>query len=309
MKLLDFIIIGAQKSATTSLYRLLQKHPHIHMPLDKEAPFFSQECLFDRGWESFTNGYFSGASEEKLWGTATPQYMGDYRSADRIYSAMPDTKLIAILRNPIDRAFSHFTMSVRRNMEHRSFSNMVDDLLRENALAHGRKSLPPDHSSGYDNGSGDIHHYLVWGEYGRILDEYLKTFRRDQLLVLFMEDFKREPEISIDKIMEFLALDRDFKPQNLGKVYHQGGSSQWVSAEWRNALRSNTLFRTSWNCFPERSRQIIRYWYDQANIHKGKDTVGPDDSSRSKLIDHYKPDIDKLVKLTGEEVPWKEFME
>ncbi len=309
MKLLDFIIIGAQKSATTSLYRHLQKHPRIHMPPDKEAPFFSQECLFKRGWESFTNGYFSGASEEKLWGTATPQYMGDSRAAGRIFGVMPNTKLIAILRNPIDRAFSHFTMSVRRNMEKRRFNDVVDDLLKEEALAYGRELLPPDHTSGYNSEGEDSYHYIVWGEYGRILDEYLKTFNRDQLLVLYMDDFQREPEVSIEKIMEFLVLDRDFKPQNLDKVYHQGGSSQWVPAGWRNALRDNSLFRASWNCFPDRSRQIVRYWYDQANIRKEKDAAGPDESSRRKLIDHYRPDINKLVRLTGEEPPWKEFMD
>src|SRR6266487_1947701 len=114
MKCLDFIIIGAQKAGTTSLYHYLREHPGIYMPPEKEAPFFTSKGSFLRDWEQFAADYFGAASVEQRWGKATPAYMADPRVAARIHSLMPRVLLIALLRNPVERAYSHYMMSVRR---------------------------------------------------------------------------------------------------------------------------------------------------------------------------------------------------
>ena len=116
MKPLDFLIIGAQKSGTTSLFKYLNQHPDIAMPADKEAPYFTNDELYSAGWQHYLGNYFTGYDQELLWGTASPQYMSDLRAAERITRDLPNTRLIAILRNPIERAYSHYLMQKRRGL-------------------------------------------------------------------------------------------------------------------------------------------------------------------------------------------------
>src|SRR4051794_6700075 len=85
---LDFIIIGAQKSGTTSLYKYLQPHPSIYMLPEKEAPFFSAEALYSRGWEWYRQEFFSQAPPERIWGKATPMYMANLQVPERIHELM-----------------------------------------------------------------------------------------------------------------------------------------------------------------------------------------------------------------------------
>ena len=100
MKDLDFLIIGAQKCATTTLFEHLRQHPGIHMPLEKEVPFFTGPECDAAGWASFSDRHF-GPPDGRLRGKATPQYMCDPDAAQRIHRLMPGVKLVAILRDEI----------------------------------------------------------------------------------------------------------------------------------------------------------------------------------------------------------------
>ena len=113
MKPLDFLIIGAQKCATTSLFEHLKAHPDIAMPVEKEVPFFTNKSCTVDDWGEFAGQHFAGC-DNQLWGKATPQYMCDPTTAARIHALMPDTKLIAILRDPVERTWSHYQMGRRR---------------------------------------------------------------------------------------------------------------------------------------------------------------------------------------------------
>jgi len=141
-KSLDFIIIGAQKAATTSLYKYLNAHPAIFMPPDKEVPFFTRPDLYQKGLAWYLQTHFANASPDQLWGKATPQYMCDPQAPARIYHALPEVKLIASLRHPIKRSFSHYKMAVHRGVEQRTFDEAISDLLSPVALAQAR-TLPP----------------------------------------------------------------------------------------------------------------------------------------------------------------------
>ena len=128
MKTLDFLIVGAQKCATTTLFEQLRTHPDIMMPLEKEVPFFTGENVTGEDWTTFAKRYFE-APDGRLWGKVTPQYLCDTDVAGRIASMMPDTKLVVILRDPIERSWSHYRMDVRRGTEQRPFADVVRDLL------------------------------------------------------------------------------------------------------------------------------------------------------------------------------------
>lgn len=309
-KSLDFVIIGAQKSGTTSLFRYLESHPRLFMPPDKELPFFSRDDLFSAGWPALVSEHFRQARPDQLWGTASPQYMADPRVPRRLGEANPNMRLIALLRNPIDRAYSHFTMSLRREMETRDFAEAVDDLLQPEALKRDRDAIPPDYAQGYSQANEEVtRYYLVWGEYGRLLDRFLAEFPETQLLVLYMEEMQREPQASIDAVMRFLGLPADYQPPNLGKVYHKGGGRQIIPNRWREWLKQNALFRAVWDRVPPRSRGIINYWYDQLNVRRGRGAAdsGPSAETRARLAAHYMDDVRRVEALVGKPAPWPDF--
>ncbi|MFK5892797.1 MAG: sulfotransferase [Pseudomonadota bacterium] len=319
MKQLDFIIIGAQKSATTSLFKYLMRHPDINMPGDKEAPYFSDDKLYSKGWDNFCQQYFKSADKNKLWGTASPQYMGDLRVAERIAKQNPKAKLIAILRHPVDRAYSHYTMSVRRDIETRDFSDSVNDLLHADHLHKYRSEIPPDHHAGYglsdvnsdkSNDHKDTHYYCVWSEYGRILTHYNHFFPLQQLLILTMDELMEEPQQTLNKVTQFLGFKKSFLPTNLGKIYHQGGNQLIIPNIWKERIKSNPLFRFFWDKTSPRVKGHINYWYEQFNVRhdttSAKDKE-PTPKTRQQLVEHFSKDIKLLEKLILKTVPWKEF--
>ncbi|MBK1649288.1 sulfotransferase family protein [Rhabdochromatium marinum] len=309
-KPLDFVIIGAQKSGTTSLFRYLEKHPQLFMPPEKELPFFSRDDLFQAGWPTLVAEHFSAARPEQLWGTASPQYLADPRVPARLHAANPHLRLIALLRNPIDRAFSHFTMSLRRGMEKRDFAQAANELLTPEALARDRNAIPPDYAEGYAQANAEVtRYYFVWSEYARALKRFLDQFPPEQLLVLFMEDMQREPQASIDAVLHFLGLPADYQPSNLGKVYHKGGGRQLIPNAWREALKRNGAFRTVWDRVPPRTRGMINYWYDQLNVRKSKAAAAEalTVQTRQQLAEHFAADVRQIEILIGRPVPWTDF--
>ena len=157
----------------------------------------------------------------RKWGTVTPQYMAggilqstheiaarngyDERTIPlRIRETLPDVRLIAILRDPVERARSHHRMRVAWGDERRSFAEAIDELLRPDALLRAR--MCPRHQTGY----------ITWGEYGRILAGYLDVFHRQQILVVFTDELDRAPAQLLSRIQEFIGVKADFEPHNLG---------------------------------------------------------------------------------------------
>ena len=147
-RLLDFVVIGASKSGTTSLFRYLRTHPAIFIPASKDVPFFSADKWLDRGWAAIRQEEFCGAPADARWGTVTPRYMEDPRVPKRIQRLMPEIKLVALLRNPIDRALSQFRQQVRRGKESRSFEEATFELMRSDAAQRAREEQLPTGGDG-----------------------------------------------------------------------------------------------------------------------------------------------------------------
>lgn len=146
--------------------------------------------------------------------------MGDFTVPRRIFELMPEVKLIAVLRNSIDRALSHYKMFVRRGKERRSFESAVKELLSEEMLGHARALLADT--------TTEHHCYVSRGEYGRILQDFLSVFPCEQLPALFTEDMEEHPDEVIDQVLGFLGLDPGFRPPNIGIKYHRGGTRRRV---------------------------------------------------------------------------------
>jgi hypothetical protein len=296
---LDFAVIGAQKSGTTSLFEYLRVHPRIYIPPDKEVPFFTRDNRYEKGWEWYAGEFFSHAPDDVLWGTVTPQYMADPRVPRRMFQAMQEVKLIALLRNPVGRAFSHHKMAVLRGTESRTFEQAASELLDEKRARRARE-LP----AGIANESAC---YLVWGEYARILGSYRSMFSEEQVLVLFMEDLEARPWETLVDILNFLGLTEPFTPSNLGRRYHEGATRRRVRSI--DKLKKVGILRRSWRLFPEKSRRRFSGRLEKWNTVPEKlvDPVIVDAATVEGLVEYYRPEVERLRELLGREVPWPEF--
>jgi hypothetical protein len=323
---LDFIIIGAQKAGTTSLFEYLRQHPELSLPFGKEAPFFSHEAEYTRGWVDYLSKAFAAADPTTKWGTATPQYMvgglweqpnssladesyDEHTVPLRIRERAPDVRLIAILRDPVDRARSHHRMAVMNEIEKRPFEQAIDDLLQPESLAGARRE--PRELTGY----------VTWGEYGRILAAYYDVFSDEQILVLFTEELERDPKRLLQRIYDFVGVGDDFIPDNLGTRYRVGGSELRVPSlgtysrlsPWaiQRILTGNSVVRRLWHALPEhRRRQIDRvygrvgYKIDLWNRQVNADAENVESTTLERLRAHYQQDGAQLTELLGVTSPW-----
>jgi hypothetical protein len=185
----DFLVIGAQKCGTTSAYAYLVRHPRVARPWRKEVRFFEAPANYALG-ETWYRAHFAIRRPETITGEASPGYMFYTDAPSRIARHVPDVRLIALVRNPVDRAFSHYHHLSRRGVERRSF---------ETALDHQLPQLPAAPGADADT-------YLVRGLYALQLENVLRVFPRAQLLVLASEDLLRSPEAAVARMFEFLGL-------------------------------------------------------------------------------------------------------
>jgi hypothetical protein len=301
MKNLDFLIIGAQKCATTTLFEHLRGHPDIAMPLEKEVPFFCDDnCSFE-DWSEFSARNFADANTRQLWGKATPQYMSDPSAAERIHSLMPDTKLVAILRDPVERCWSHFRMGQRRETESRDFAVVIDELLTSECQKQSRTLALPAHEDGYES-EGDF--YVAWSEYGRILSDFSNRFGSQQLLVLYTEELESDPEGTLDRLLSFVGLQPGYRPPSLGKHLHRGGSGNRVSPALRGWLRERKVIYWLWQMLPDARRGRMRFQYEQWNVLDRVTAAQLPEDLMQQLVQHFSEDIASLLALPVPVPPW-----
>lgn len=301
MKTLDFMIIGAQKCATTTLFEHLRSHPQIAMPLEKEVPFFTSSDCSSHAWQSYAETQFAGAREAQLWGKATPQYMCDPLAAARIKHFMPTVKLVAILRDPIERTLSHYKMGKRRDTETRAFEEAIPALLDPGHIRNAAIQAMPNHEQGYQS-EGDF--YVSWSEYGRVLNNFSEHFPTSQLLVLYAEDLQEKPEETLDCLLKFIGLEPGFRPSTLGKVIHRGGSKKRIPQSVRQRFREQKLLYRLWQLIPETRRGQLRFRYEQWNIAKQEAQQVVPEPLRDALREHYARDIEQLLTLPVAIPPW-----
>lgn len=205
----DLIIIGASRSGTTSLHSYLQQHPQIFMSPQKETRFFTHEehganhqgvadaYAYNRKVITDADAYqklFEGRTTEQLTGESSPVYLyRSERTVERIRHHVPEAKLIAIFRNPVDRAYSDFLNMVRLGWEPlRDF---------ERALEEEERRIDADWSSFY--------HYRAKGFYAQQLRAYLRRFDREQMKFFLFKDLREDPALVMSELFAFLGVAPD----------------------------------------------------------------------------------------------------
>jgi len=290
IKLPNFMCIGAAKSGTTSLYDILRQHSKVFIPSFKEPHFFDIPSVYQHGIEWYQKTYFKDLKNEICIGDFSPTYLFDEYAAQRIWNDLgPKMKFIIILRNPVDRAYSHYLHSKRDEHEDFSFKD---------ALSLEEKRVNKNDYLAYLRLS-----YIGQGMYFEMLQRYFKLFPRDNFLIInFEQEFVIQRDNTINKILDFLALDNEGINVNISSNKASKARSIWLK---------RLMKKTGWwriiikNSIPSlKIRQIIKNRIQRANtiIHTPPKL---DDSEKKEIYNTYfKNDVKDLEKLLNKKMYW-----
>jgi len=206
----NFFIIGAPKCGTTALYNILNQHPEIYMSPVKEPHYFTFEGdapvyqgpggnYFRRVAVTSPRDYlmlFAGVKDHRAIGEASPTYLGSQVAAKRIHNSVPAAKIIVLLRQPADRAYSHYQYLRFHGVE--PVDNFADALRQESI----RKA----------NGWSQILFCRQGGYYFANLSRYYELFPREQIKVYLYEDWNGSPQAVLHDLYNFLGVDENFVP-------------------------------------------------------------------------------------------------
>jgi len=234
----DFIIFGVSRSGTTSLYQYLAQHPNIEPCVVKEPRFF--DMYYDRGINWYRMNFpsklqkstFSKLKHKKfITGEASGAYLQNPHAPQRIHDLNPNMKLILLLRNPVDRAFSHYIRKMKNGSEKLSFEEVIE---QEKSRIEGEQEKMEKNENYYSS----IYHslaYITTGLYAIRLKRWLKYFSMKQILVLENGEFSREPEKVYNQAIKFLDLPKWKLPK------YEKFSKQRLSLKMNSKTREKLL--------------------------------------------------------------------
>ncbi|MEM6821296.1 MAG: sulfotransferase [Verrucomicrobiota bacterium] len=296
----DFLVIGAQKGGTTSLYHYLKQHPSVFLPQVKEPQFFAMAPRGDyfcgQGDASierrlrivFTEEdylrLFADAKPEQKMGECSTYHLWSPDAPKLIHRKIPDVRMIAILRNPVDRAWSAFCHLQRdRRGESADFMEAL-----ENEPQHIEKDYNP------------LWRYVETGCYATQFKRYLEFFPRDQFLVLLNDELRDDPTATMHRVCEFIGVDNDFS-FNFEKKLNVSGIPKFKVVH--NVVKKQYAFKhTLKRILPLSVRRGISEWLFR-NLMERKRMP---DEARAHLEKKFRPEIDELESLMGLDLShWK----
>lgn len=286
----NFFIVGAAKAGTTSMYEYLEQHPDVYMATLKEPHWFSRVAPNpSRRVRPVTSEeeyarLFDGWRGERAVGEASPSYLWDEEAPRRIKQAVPEARIIVLLREPVSRAFSHYLMDVYDGRQSLPF----------------HEALKEDHANP-EKGWGVSNLYVDLGLYCEQLRRYFECFGRENVLVLFFEDvFSGEdgPTAALETTLSFLGVkpavegiryEKNYNPLttprnrlsrlilDVPRLHRMGG--KLLPGGWKHFMRERLLLRRVEK--PEADPRAVEF-----------------------LSGIYEPEMDCLRDLLGRELPW-----
>lgn len=212
-----FLILGAQKCGTVALFNYLGEHPQIKPAMKKEVSFFNKDALYQRGLAWYHSHFPLPATD--LTFEATPEYLYNPRCAKRIYAYNPDIKMIVLLRDPIDRAFSAWNMFRVLNRDQSEYLRTRLSTANASVRKGFEMVLGQDSFLNFTNAarweidqSPSVEEqpepsFLRRGVYAQQLKRYLALYPRDQLLVIESERLQAETAVVLDEVTAFLHIE------------------------------------------------------------------------------------------------------
>jgi len=284
----NFFIVGAGKAGTTSLWEYLKQHPQIAMPAElrhKEPCFFSAHYPYRPNLETYL-GLFADAAGKKAIGESSHAHLTSPESAEFIKMTYPDAKIIIILRNPVERAFSLYQWMLRDGYEWL--------YPFEKALSAEDKRLKDEHFEYH--APHYYYNYLYYhsGLYSEQVLRYTERFPKEQIKILLFDDLKSDAIRLIQELYRFLEVDPYFIPQL--KIHNKAQTPLFVSKQYFFRTRMPILLK---QCYVPKP---IRKWLTQSiiamNISLGKyRSLKLNPATRHDLLNRYQDDIDKTSQL------------
>ena len=280
----NFFIVGASKAGTTSLYSYLNNTPGVYMSTMKEPRFFNSDYYDEIAPYRITDKkeylkLFRDVKDECAIGEASPSYLADPESAKLIHQVVPEARIIIILRDPVERAFSMYLMNELKGRMKQSFHEVITK-----KLEHRTKSVPE-----YD--------YLDSKLYSPHVKRYLTVFGVKQVKVLMFEEFFKEPKKNMKQVLEFLHVDSE-STDIVGTNFNPYGVPRLRIFE--NLLKSKTF--TGWivKIIP----QNLQWKIKENIIYKKEKKPKIPDEDRLILQNFYRDDARDLQALLNRKLPW-----
>ena len=286
--MVNFILIGAVKAGTSSIYHYLKQHPDIFMSPMKETKFFQwdgedhrfstelDQKIYQDSVKTFSDylDQFSGVISEHAVGEATPSYLYNRNVPCRIHSRFPDAKLIVVLRHPVDRAFSHFLHTKRLGYEPLDF---------QEALAEEQGRIAANW--------GPSWHYASQGYYYEQVKRFVDLFGRDRMSFYLFDELKLEPASVVRGMYSFLRVDQEYKP-NTSKKHNTGGlpKSQFLHQLMNEPNAPKAILKT---ILPSGLRRSVNRMIGSQNVQKPV----IDSQIRYSLSAKYEENIHQLEEL------------
>ncbi|WKN41473.1 sulfotransferase family protein [Tunicatimonas pelagia] len=295
----NLFIPGAGRSGTTTLHYCLNQHPEIYMAQDKEPHFFSNDRTFQLLHEYYEPLFRKGIGC-RYRGEASVAYMSSTKAIKRIAVWTQYPKFIFILRNPIDRAISHYCYRVGQGFENKSFK----EAFSSSSTIQNKENI---HAS-----------YCTEGYYGQWLERYYHAFGKDAIHVITTEELSRHPEEAIASCFLFLGL-----PSLVDVVIPKLNPSIQLKKPqlYKNIVEMMSEKSESWwkkkyqELVPSRSRITIRrsvvrlLEYSKNKMFATKEPPLFDEETREWIANYYHSDVSNLKKATGRQFnEWKEFL-
>lgn len=283
----NFYVVGGQKCGTTSLWAYLKQHPEVFLPDVKEPHFFadvkrsrpSRSSRFPNDLESYQALYRPGRGSQAI-GDASPSYLSDENAPHLIHEVAPDARIIILLRDPVDRAFSHYLMPVMQIAEPLSFLEAVkQDYAR------------------LEKGWGISKMYVDLGLYYKPVRRYIETFGRDRVLVILLDDLQKKTRQVLEEVARHIGVD----PEGIRGTKVSEAHNPYKEVRFQRPYR----FATSLLDIDKRQRLPgpLRKWLSSSPLfYKGGKPARSHEASKF-LQEIYEPDIRQLEELLGRPLP------
>ncbi len=277
MNKIDFLCVGVQKAGTTTLHNVLGQHPQLCLPQKKETHFFSDEDIYNKGTSHYLK-YFNDSKPYRFYGEVDPEYSYFVESAERIFNTFGRIKIIFILRNPIDRAYSHYLMTKRRGLENLSFEEAMD---KESYRINNKKDK--------------MHYsYRSRGFYLEQLLTYEQYFGRENIKVLLFEEFIEKTKESVIDIANFIGLS-DFEYE-IEKVSNPASEPRFKKVQ--KFIHKDSKIKKSLGSLigsKETKRRIAEY-LESLNLKASNKKKITESTRKNLYLTYYKKEVDNLER-------------
>lgn len=274
----DFVCVGGMRCGSTTLWRMLRAHPGVFLPDRKELHHFDRD---DAGGDAGYAAWFADAPAGAVRGEFTPSYMTRDGVPERIAAALPGVKILIILRDPMERAWSHYWYRVRQGAERRSFLRAVREEPRDRRPDAWRWA------------------YCGWSRYADPVARCLDVFGADRVRVVFCEELLADPAGVLDGILGFLGLDAagftvERAPESNAMVTPRLRTLFWMTKRVDKAMRGRGG--------PARLVQRACFRASSMNLRQRRMPVP--DAVRARHAEWFGRSDTRLRELLGRTLPW-----